>query len=337
VIVVGFCDKKEQKTMLVEENLTLTKTESICRVSEETEPHIRYLNKEESYVVDAFIKNKAKRAATKYVNQQGNSIAYDCTRCGIRHVFRNCPAFRKKCDNCSRKGRITDLCRVREVHTVAEGQDSSSSEEFLHIIGLESDSRKQINAISSRSRMGLDEWKQNVLINNVKITMKLDIGAECNGLPMHICEKLKLNVGTSNTKRLNSYSKHKIPVTGEVTTQCKVCDMERRITFKVILLLSRPTLQQSHQCRILGYQKEAGLQLETVTSYSRDILPEMCGQMPPEAAFCQIKSVSPEILSARWQNVSPVRFIKIAMQYICSLSDIFFDHKLQRLQTQKYL
>jgi transposase InsO family protein len=231
-IVVGIRDKKVQKTLLVEENLTLMKTESICRVSEETESHIRDLNKEESYVVDAFDKNKAKRATPKYANQQNNPKEYDCKRCGTRHVFRNCPAFRKKCDNCGRKGHTTELCRVKEVHAVAEGQDSSSSEEFLHIIGLESDSRKRINAISSK--MGSDEWKQDVLINDVKITMKLDTGAECNVLPMHICEKLKLKVGTSNTKSLVSYSDHKIPVTGEVTTQCRIRGMERKITFKVI-------------------------------------------------------------------------------------------------------
>jgi hypothetical protein len=58
-IVVGFRDKKEQKTLFVEENLTLTKTESICCVSEETESYIRDINQEESYVVDAFDKNQS--------------------------------------------------------------------------------------------------------------------------------------------------------------------------------------------------------------------------------------------------------------------------------------
>jgi hypothetical protein len=128
-IVIGMRDKSLQKLLFREKELTLEKAESSCRVSEETDEQISRMNKDERAVVAAI--DQVKLSSQEDAGRKKKP--YDCKRCGTKHVFRKCPAYKEKCGNCRRYGHVTSRCRVskrvEEIVQQEDGYDSSSSEE----------------------------------------------------------------------------------------------------------------------------------------------------------------------------------------------------------------
>jgi hypothetical protein len=131
-IVIGINNLELQKRLLAEDNLDLPRAEAQCRLSEITDAQFKNMNQSETIVIDAVQKGRRDRDSNDRGGKEHDRSGkeYDCKRCGTRHVFRNCPSFKKKCGNCNRLGHITELCRARKkVDTVLnENIDIEDSE-----------------------------------------------------------------------------------------------------------------------------------------------------------------------------------------------------------------
>ena len=62
------------------------------------------------------------------------------------------------------------------------------------------------------------EWYLSVHCNNTKLNMKVDTGASCNVMPLHVYNSLiEKPALRKHSARLSSYSGHNLPVVGETT------------------------------------------------------------------------------------------------------------------------
>ena len=94
--------------------------------------------------------------------------------------------------------------------------DSDTDEFFIGVLGAKPGSQKS--------------WMQNVVINSLQVTMKLDTGAQCNSL---YCKLTREKLRKSNT-RLVSYTGHKIPVMGKATLSVNLKGKFHPVEFHVI-------------------------------------------------------------------------------------------------------
>jgi hypothetical protein len=257
-IVIGINNLELQKRLLAEDNLDLPRAEAQCRLSEITDAQFKNMNQSETIVIDAVQKGRRDRDSNDRGGKEHDRSGkeYDCKRCGTRHVFRNCPSFKKKCGNCNRLGHITELCRARKnVDTVLnENIDiEDSDEDFLHVIqadghdddievivGRHGDSVAAIAKMNKHSPAA--DWTEHVTINGKDIQLKLDTGAQCNVMPLYLCESMNLTIEECPTKSLISYSEHRIPVIGQVTTNCIVRGAPISLTFKIVAEKFQPIL-----------------------------------------------------------------------------------------------
>lgn len=150
---------------------------------------------------------------------EGGNEYFDCQRCGINHGRGECPAFGKRCQKCQRRGHFTNMCFFkRNDYKVDELQ----FEENLYIDSVET------------AKDDVENWYEEIMLDDLKIKFKLDSGAQCNVIPMWVAEKLNLRLKPSITKRLITYSDHKINVLGDVTVKCLIRNNKSDVTFKVV-------------------------------------------------------------------------------------------------------
>ena len=98
------------------------------------------------------------------------------------------------------------------------------------------------------------DWTETLLVENVPVLFKLDSGAQCNVLSERIANKINCKIMQSNTKRLTSYSEHKIPVIGEIKPVVKTKHHQSVVTFKVVSENFAPILGRV-SCESLGLLK----------------------------------------------------------------------------------
>ncbi|XP_045506310.1 uncharacterized protein LOC123702581 [Colias croceus] len=99
-------------------------------------------------------------------------------------------------------------------------EESSQSEDEVYISAIRSGEKKN--------------WTEKLQVGNLRITVKLDTGAECNVLPRHLMNKTKAILKPSRTKNLISYTEDKMAVLGETELLCKLKNEETKIIFKVV-------------------------------------------------------------------------------------------------------
>ncbi|CAG4931717.1 unnamed protein product [Colias eurytheme] len=213
-IVFGIRSNQVREKLLTEENLDLTKAITICKTSEQA-----------SKQLDEFdSKNKVFAVKNKRSNE---NKTFDCRRCGTNHKSRECPAFNKSCTKCSKQGHFANMCRTKMKHNnykqknrVNAVEESSQSEDEVYISAIRSGEKKN--------------WTEKLQVGNLRITVKLDTGAECNVLPRHLMNKTKAILKPSRTKNLISYTEDKMAVLGETELLCKLKNEETKIIFKVV-------------------------------------------------------------------------------------------------------
>ena len=99
-----------------------------------------------------------------------------CGKCGYKHEPCNCPAFGKVCKNCNKRNHFAEKCKSKKIHEVYD--NDSDSDIFL-------------NSVETKDQ--LNDWKVNVKIQTKNISVKLDTGAQCNVLPLHVYKQITRN------------------------------------------------------------------------------------------------------------------------------------------------
>lgn len=111
-----------------------------------------------------------------------------CKYCNLCHKFgsKNCPAFGKKCNVCSKDNHFASVCRMKNVSTISVYDDSSydfnDNEEFM-IATLLRDSCRTDDAYSY-------PWLETITVNDSSVQSKIDTGAGVDIMPMSVLKKI---------------------------------------------------------------------------------------------------------------------------------------------------
>ena len=205
-LMFGIRDSKVRKSLLREKNLSLEKTDEICRSHETMVQQMRDVNDAGLSVADAgsvnAVSKKPKRGkhrrgrGSRNANTRGNS----CEFCGREHDLakrENCPAFGRSCNKCGKKNHFANVCfghapkPTTRTHPVYCFEDELSDEVFRV---------EEISAVT------LDDSQLVTLrleFGNY-LRFQPDTGAQCNVVPLHVYKKATKDVGLCNVTSVNT-------------------------------------------------------------------------------------------------------------------------------------
>lgn len=186
-LVLGVYAKSVQEKLLRHEGLTLDKAIQICKAAEVSKLGSEQLNTASASVnaVSNTINSKSNNSVTeknqqtasnfKTNNQQGGNVKmYDCSRCGIAHAWRRCPAWRFECAKCKRKGHYTKCCTAKVQVVETELSQSDTQPFFVGVVKADPVVREIIQ-VDTQSK-----WECMLSLHEKLIHVKLDTGAGAN-------------------------------------------------------------------------------------------------------------------------------------------------------------
>ena len=190
--------------------LTLDKAVDIARSYELAQSQLKAMAND-NHEVHAVHRKGVKPAVTMKTHRRKDSV---CTACGGSHEkLTECPAKGKQCLKCRKFNHFAKVCRTntksqrkfghREIHTIQETTNESEPELFVDTIAAGED-----NEDSAFAEIQLGP-------NKVKLTFKLDTGAQTNIIPANVFGKL--NTAMKKVKdKLFGYGGHPLKVKATV-------------------------------------------------------------------------------------------------------------------------
>ena len=119
-LIFGIHDSKVRERLLRETNLTLIKTDEICRAAETMTEQMRIVGQSNNDTTSVHAVRKfsgQKKRMTKEASRSTKSeTAKDCWNCGRQHGRQPkelCPAFGKSCDFCGKQNHFANKCRQK--------------------------------------------------------------------------------------------------------------------------------------------------------------------------------------------------------------------------------
>ena len=142
-----------------------------------------------------------------------------CKFCGRIHKPRECPAYGQECHKCKKKNHWRSCCMTKKGH-----EASTKSDDDFMIETVEA-------ALKEKSTKALAILK----INNKKVKVKLDTGAEVNVMLMRVFKQIEDgHVKMKRTKtKLCGYGGTSIPVKGKIKVMCEFRDAKQKSEFYV--------------------------------------------------------------------------------------------------------
>lgn len=200
-LIFGIRDGKVRERLLRESQLTLEKTDEICRASESTASQMKEVSGGES--VSAFeSETKARRRQHKKQdrNKPEEESNKPCGNCGRRHEPGQCFARGRACNTCGKMGHFASVCRSGKlrkervsrtrVKTIEQHEDIDSEESDVYVI-------------SDISAVTLDD-SQLVTLKLVNsgsfLRFQPDTGAQCNVIPVHLYKQACNDEDLSNVR-----------------------------------------------------------------------------------------------------------------------------------------
>ena len=252
MIIIGIRDKKLQKRLLRENDITLEKVLSNCRASEASKlqtKSIHQSSKPPPTTSDTLIH----QLQNKNDNNNKELIKY-CKFCSGSHQRGSCPAYGKMCNNCEKKGHFAKCCNSKNhnrqqqrqsrshkfskspkrVNTVGQDApsletdtDSDSAEEFF-LGSIELSNENNIDTVHDQSSppqqqdQQPQDWQINLSTNDTVVTYKIDTRAQANVIPLATFKRLLKPAKLQKTKcTLTAYNQTPIDVAGQCVLRIK--------------------------------------------------------------------------------------------------------------------
>lgn len=267
-IVSGILDLSIQERLLQQSRLTLEKAEEICRGSEISKRQVKELkNHKEVDLIQRKTRSdrpKSAQVSNKLINNNVNKNNYDCLKYGRNHGPKNCPAFGKLCQFCSKPNHFSVGCkyktnsrkfnqpsksgytpqfkkRVHEVNDSSNNHNNDTSDEdspFIDSIEISIDNVEE-NKNGSKA-----VWRVPVIINSQTVNFKLDTGADCNCMSISTYEKLGLKRGNviDTGVSIITYSNVKVKCLGYAVVQCIVKGARYNVKIYIVETKNIPIL-----------------------------------------------------------------------------------------------
>ena len=218
----GIRDLKVRERLLREKNLSLEKTDEICRSHETMVQQMKVVGDAGLSVADIGNVNAVSKKPKRGKRRRGrgsrnaNTRENSCEFCEREHDLakrENCPAFGRSSNKCGKKNHFTNVCfghapkPTTRKHPVYCFEDELSDEVF----GVE-----EISAVM------LDD-SQLVMLkleSGNYLRFQPNTGAQCNVVPLHLYKKATKDVDLCNVTPVNmaiiSYGGTSIPILGKV-------------------------------------------------------------------------------------------------------------------------
>lgn len=264
-IVIGITDSNLRKRLLEVRNLTLDDAIDKARAWEQSKEQTETMNKAAINVVEsnathtnqttrqkphgnpnnnkykpnAHTQQQASTSRGTHQQQQqrqrntnnGNNKPKqinECSRCGRSHKIRECPAFGKKCNACSKLNHFSSMCKQRNVSTIDKQNDSSDSDSNELYIGV-------LNCPSETSGDITYPWIETVKMNNQNVPSKIDTGAETDVLPLNALKKIGQSIELQPTKvTLRAFGGQQIKPKGMCILPMSFNGISLKIKFAVV-------------------------------------------------------------------------------------------------------
>lgn len=287
-IVCGVIMDTVRSRLLRETDLTLQKAVDICRAAEASSQQLKVLQTASAGAsgsnIDFVRKKSDKNKPMKNTENRpaASQQKQKCGKCGYKHEPRKCPAFGKICMNCKKKNHFMRQCRSKKMHELQE--NDSDTDIFL-------------DSVETDQNAG--DWKVNVKICKKSVSMKLDTGAQCNVLPLHIYNQISDRPLKPSKSRLVSYSGHRLNTVGKVTLLVSTKNRYVPIEFEIVKDKSTPLfglkacLELNLISRLFSLNCENASSEEILENY-RDVF-EGLGCLPTEYRIRLEKDAKPVI------------------------------------------
>ena len=235
-LIFGICEVKVRERLLRESQLTLQKTDEICRASESTAQQLKEVSEGDTVNAVNFRK-KSRRPRGKKGDTDETTKA--CSNCGRIHEANNCFARGKTCGSCGKLNHFAAVCRSGKRR---DPQNDSSVKAVEQEFGLGEDS-DEIYVVRDIAAVTLDDAQLVTLRleSGNYLRFQPDTGAQCNVIPVQLYKKAAndpdLKQANPATSVISAYGGSQLPVIGQVTLRvwrdsfkclldCKLVDCE---------------------------------------------------------------------------------------------------------------
>ncbi|KAG5873784.1 hypothetical protein JTB14_024100 [Gonioctena quinquepunctata] len=237
-VIFGIRDLHVKEVLLRDGNITLEKVSEYCRAVEVSKQQIEEFQREASVNINVVKRKSVKR-----------DVIDDCNFCGYSHRIRNCPAFGKECGFGKKKGHFVKKCLEfsKNKKNILEIQ-KDESEPDDHDCREDPNEHNSIDLYVSEVRKTQIErqqvWYEYIIVNGLKIKIKLDSGAEINCLPLKMFSKLQdVNIQPTNIMILGfGNNSSKIKPLGIAKLNCIIKEVRKIVEFLVVDVDSEPIL-----------------------------------------------------------------------------------------------
>jgi hypothetical protein len=172
----------------------------------------------------------------------------DCRKCGKKHARRSCPAYGKVCNKCQKPNHYAKMCTStsryqKQVHATATDNYSDPDQSDMFDLGECKFTCDSVDLYNST-------WLEHIFINNHKLTVKIDTGAQMNILTESCFRSLCISVPFKEAKcKVTGYTGHVIPILGVVALPFVFRDQTFSSEFYITTttntnILGLPTIQQ---------------------------------------------------------------------------------------------
>ena len=234
-IVCGIRDQSVRVRLLREADLTLEKTVDICRATEHSKAQAKSLQSDGTAETVEVIKDgrrKANITRREKARRQQSSEQTNCGNCGRQHEPRACPAYGKRCNHCGKPNHFSTVCRSKQAQPTNIKDIEYSGEDSDSDFGIDGLSVDSMNESGSEEHVWLS-------INNKRMQLKLDTGAEANVLTKKdfdkaVPKKQRASKMRETKAKLTAYGGHDIPTLGKCFLTCHFKGERHVIEFQVV-------------------------------------------------------------------------------------------------------
>ena len=198
-LIFGIHDTKVREKLLRETNLTLIKTDEICRAAESMTEQMRIVGQSNNATTSVHavrqVSGQKKRTSNEASRTNKSETTKECWNCGRQHGRQPkelCPAFGKSCDCCGKQNHFAKKCRQKR---------SSNTRNSIRAIG-EPDEVFPVREVATL----LDDSQCVTLKldSGNYIRFQIDSGAQCNVLPLKLYKRATKDVHMNDLTKCQS-------------------------------------------------------------------------------------------------------------------------------------
>ena len=215
-IVFGIRDNKVRERLLRESNLTLQKTDEICRASESMAAQMKEVDQTDPVSAVSW-KNTPYRRVNKRDNNSTEQMATkECGNCGRKHDPDKCRARGKTCNECEKRNHFAVVCRSKK------RTNPTTNKPDVRGVEDSDEDNEDVYVISDVAAVALDDSQLITfkLDSGNYLRFQPDTGAQCNVIPVHPYKKAakdpKLKNVTPANSAISAYGGSQLPVVGRV-------------------------------------------------------------------------------------------------------------------------